>query len=296
MDRSPQRVAIKRRPWILWLIITVFLGMVIGNQLGEKYLASAPNQWQVITCDVGQGSASLIRTDDTSAILVDAGDNLDKLEDCLKWAQVTTLTAIFLTHEHEDHVLALKSIKDFRDTPVYVSNVFDLSELPTQYTNIQRQLQGQTTLFSGDRCTVEGNTLSPSGSTAHLETSYNDDSLIELFSITCGNSQNLTYLATGDLEKPGVQKLLSENLDVRVDVLAVPHHGSKGAGTSLLQAAHPQLALISAGKNNEYGHPHREITEFLTHQNVPTLSTIESGHIAIYTEEGKILSASSRSH
>lgn len=283
----------RQQTWFFWLIITVLAGFTIGHELGTQRVTAAPHQWQIVTCDVGQGSASLIHIDHDSAVLVDAGDEPDKLLGCLNWAGISKLEGIFLTHEHEDHVKALESVKKFRGTPVYVSTVFEQKQLPSGYTNLQRQLQGQSLGFTGDQCSVEAKTLSPDGLTAHLEASYNNDSLTELLNISCIEDRNLTYLATGDLEKPGVQKLLSQNPDVHADVLAVPHHGSKGAGTALLEATHPQLALISAGKNNEYGHPHQEITQYLAQHHVPTASTIESGHIATYVEQGRLMMVSS---
>ncbi len=80
----------------------------------------------------------------------------------------------------------------------------------------------------------------------------------------------------GDAEMQAEQAMLMENSeeDLRADVLKVGHHGSKNSTTQeFLEAVHPQMAIISAGEDNPYGHPSPELPERLQTAGVRVLRT-----------------------
>ncbi|KRM72555.1 hydrolase (metallo-beta-lactamase superfamily) protein [Lacticaseibacillus brantae DSM 23927] len=91
-----------------------------------------------------------------------------------------------------------------------------------------------------------------------------------------GDSQ---WLFTGDTTKEVEQaQLVPQHL--QADFLKVSHHGSKTASDfAFIQALNPQLALISAGRNNRYGHPHQETLATLQALHIPALNTATSGMI-----------------
>lgn len=108
--------------------------------------------------------------------------------------------------------------------------------------------------------TKPGETLSIMGS--HLQVLYplkigdggNNDSIV-----LYGRLLGLNFVFTGDLEKEGEAELLKTYPNLKVDVLKAGHHGSKGSSSpELLAQIEPKIALISAGKNNRYKHPHQE--------------------------------------
>ena len=106
---------------------------------------------------------------------------------------------------------------------------------------------------------------------------------------------SLTYrsfdmLFTGDLEKEAEEKVTEyiedgqkkQFLPDKYEVLKVGHHGSKnGTGEDLLKVVQPDVALLSAGKNNRYGHPHAETVERLRNAGSEILSTVEQGQVSI---------------
>ena len=99
-----------------------------------------------------------------------------------------------------------------------------------------------------------------------------------------------TALLTGDLEGEGEQDMLEyleqETDALHVDLLKTAHHGSKGATSdNFLEAVHADHAVISAGIDNMYGHPHQELLERLDNSNIPYDRTDRSGMIRI--TEGK---------
>ena len=80
------------------------------------------------------------------------------------------------------------------------------------------------------------------------------------------------FLFTGDLEEEGEQELIATYPNLPVDVLKAGHHGSKGSSSSeFLAHISPQIALISAGQNNRYKHPHQETLERFRVQNMTIL-------------------------
>lgn len=99
-----------------------------------------------------------------------------------------------------------------------------------------------------------------------------------------------TALLTGDLEGEGEQDMLKyleqETDTLHVDLLKTAHHGSKGATSgNFLEAVHADHAVISAGIDNMYGHPHQELLKRLDNSNIPYDRTDRSGMIRI--TEGK---------
>jgi competence protein ComEC len=99
-----------------------------------------------------------------------------------------------------------------------------------------------------------------------------------------------SFLLTGDIESWAEMRLLSCcEKDVRVDVLKVAHHGSKTSSTgSFLEAAHPRLALISAGVKNLYHHPSEVILDRLAERGIRVLRTDRDGMILVRLEEGRM--------
>jgi len=84
--------------------------------------------------------------------------------------------------------------------------------------------------------------------------------------------------------------LLSFGGSIKSDVLKVGHHGSKtSTSEKFLGLVNPGLAIISAGKNNKYGHPHQEVTERLSVFEIPILRTDEKGAIIVKSDGEKIV-------
>ncbi len=97
--------------------------------------------------------------------------------------------------------------------------------------------------------------------------------------------RKISFLLTGDMEKPIEQELLADQAVGHSDVLKVGHHGSKTSTTEpFLDAVHPALAVISDGFENSYGHPHRNTLAALQSRHIPALRTDRLGLIRIWTD------------
>ena len=110
----------------------------------------------------------------------------------------------------------------------------------------------------------------------------------ECFYVEFVSGKNATLLLTGDVEKEGEKALLEQLYDRNigeVDVLKVAHHGSGGSTSEeLLRLIRPRFAVISCGKDNRYGHPHRELLERLEKAGSTVLQTKEQGAVIIRFE------------
>jgi len=107
-----------------------------------------------------------------------------------------------------------------------------------------------------------------------------NDSSLALLMKTSGPS----FLFTGDMETDAEEKFLRKYGEVKFNqiILKVAHHGSKTSSTEpFIDAIRPQLSIISAGRNNSYGHPHQEVLETFQKFGLPTMITAENGSITV---------------
>ena len=89
------------------------------------------------------------------------------------------------------------------------------------------------------------------------EEDSNESSLVLMAEIN-----HVRWLFTGDVGEIGEREIIKRYQKLRVDVLKVGHHGSKTSSSeAFLEAIHARVAIISAGVNNRYGHPHQEVVE-----------------------------------
>jgi competence protein ComEC len=99
-----------------------------------------------------------------------------------------------------------------------------------------------------------------------------------------------SILLTGDIEKEAEGQIVAMNSNLHVDVVKVPHHGSRTSSTDLfVVATAPQLAIISVGQKSMFGHPHREVVERWAGSGAQVLTTGNCGMITV-TMDGKTMS------
>lgn len=91
-----------------------------------------------------------------------------------------------------------------------------------------------------------------------------------------------SFLFTGDAEAKSEKQILANGADIKADVLKLGHHGSStSTSEEFLKVVSPSLALISCGKDNDYGHPHKETIEKLEKYNIPYERTDIKGTIVV---------------
>lgn len=271
----------------LLLLSNVFVWFAVYQKQPNETLT-------VYFLDVGQGDAILIDSPRHGRALIDGGRNrkvLAELGKILPFAD-KRIDVMVATHPDVDHIGGLPEVVSrynigvFIESGVESENSMDNElEKRVREKNIPSILarRGMTINFGdGAKLII----LFPNQDVSKWET--NDASIVAKL-VYGGES----FLLTGDSTKRAESILL--NLDketLNVDVLKVGHHGSHNS-TSLayVQAISPDYAVISAGKNNSYGHPHKEVLDILEKVGAKIISTINLGTVKFETD-GKILKLS----
>ncbi|HYL41027.1 MAG TPA: ComEC/Rec2 family competence protein, partial [Candidatus Binatus sp.] len=218
---------------------------------------------RVTILDVGQGDAVLVEGGAGSRLLVDGGPDPGRLLIALDarlppWDR--RIDAVVLTHPHEDHVAGLALLL----TRYRVARVFEPGMLGPGpgYAAWEAALEhgGPTrwALGTGDRLTIDAISLValwPDRGTVPLHPSDGGTAINDVSIVLLGEVAGRRFLLTGDVEQGVDPQLLARGLP-RVQLLKVAHHGSGTATTqALLDALRPDLAVISVGVGNPYGHP-----------------------------------------
>jgi competence protein ComEC len=281
-----------------WMTATLVLGLIAVMIRAPFAPRIAPGILEVTAIDVGQGDSVLVAFPDGRLMLVDGGgipvfgsrvkSKLDIGEDVVSpylWSRsIRRLDVVALTHAHEDHIGGLSAIlENFHPSELWTGVTPDspswnaLRERARQSgVKIRPMRRGGPFPYGGTVAQV----LTPGPGYEPGAAPRNNDSLTLRL-----RYRDRSVLLTGDIERQVEAELLAENLIERTDVLKVAHHGSKTSSTpALLDSIHPAFALISAGFENSYGHPHPDILARLAARGVCVLRTDSLGLVTIRTD------------
>lgn len=261
----------------LLVTLVVILGILIV--IGKEQ-SSTPKMTSVSMLDVGQGDSFLIQASNGKQMLIDGGKDatvLGELAKVMPWGD-RSIDIVLATHPDMDHIGGLDEVlKRYKVDMFLTSEVGGETE---EYKNLLRIVhekkipayfvrQGMKFDLSSTEYFL---VLFPDRDVKGWET--NTGSVVGKFV-----SGERSVLFTGDSPAP-IEQYLSKMVPglLDVDILKLGHHGSRTSTTAAyLKATTPSLALISAGKNNSYGHPHKEVTDLLKQFKVPFISTQDSG-------------------
>ncbi|MDI3481337.1 MAG: competence protein ComEC [Tepidanaerobacteraceae bacterium] len=248
---------------------------------------SASPLLKVTFLDVGQADSIFIKLPEGKTMLIDAGNNDDgkTIINYIKKQGAKKLDAVVETHPHEDHIGAMDDIiNTFEIGKIYMPNVTTttrtfkdvLTSAAAKGLKITSAKGGMSIPLEGD---VKIEILAPNSK------KYED---LNNYSVVLKMTYKKTsFLFTGDAEKLSEDEMIKHNYDLKADVLKVGHHGSNSATSEeFLSAVSPKYAIISVGKNNEYGHPHKETLERLVAHGVKVYTTADNGNILV-TSDGE---------
>ncbi len=247
-----------------------------------------PRGWVLAMCDVGQGDALVLRAGPGTAVVVDAGPEPAPTDACLDRLEVTAVPLLVLTHFHADHVGGVVGVLDGRavgevegtvllDPPEGVSaaaRAVGRDPSPVAY-GVTRRI-GEVTLQ-----TVWPRPGARPGDSA--ESAPNNASVVLVAEVG-----GVRVLLTGDVE-PSAQAALARDLaGLRVDVLKVPHHGSRHQDLDWLTSLGARLALVSVGEDNDYGHPAPDLLAALSAAGSSVWRTDLSGDVVVVVRDGEV--------
>lgn len=267
--------------------------MVLIVFTGYEYVKFNNNKLHLIMCEVGQGEAILIITPSKGQILIDGGPDKSVL-DCLGrnmpfWDR--SIDLVILTHPHADHYTGLLDVVGryslggfYTEEVKSTSDGFKLLEAKLADRRLSAKYLTEGALFK-DKSGVELKILWPR--LAEIKKSDHNNSnpdLNGLSVVALLTYGNFSALLTGDAEENVLDSLnLSLN---KLTMFKVPHHGSANAvSEKFLNQLRPDLALISAGEKNKFGHPSSETLDLLKKNKVKVLRTDINGEIEIIADE-----------
>ncbi|MCR5798023.1 MAG: DNA internalization-related competence protein ComEC/Rec2 [Eubacterium sp.] len=250
--------------------------------------------------DVGQGDMEVIICDNRT-FLIDGGSTSKKniaenvIEPVLKFYGRDRIDEVFITHGDEDHTSGLIEMLDKgekRDIRICRVGLPGIENKDKNYLALEEKIRRENisidyicrkdSLRISDKLTFD--CLHPRIDFPWKEP--NDYSLTFMI-----NYKNYRILTTGDLEVNGEEDVLESmgNSPMSVDILKVGHHGSKSSTSdAFLAYFSPKYAFASAGVNNRYGHPAREVVDRIKSFGTFFLNTAESGAIIVSEENRRL--------
>lgn len=249
--------------------------------------------FEVIFFDVGQGDAALIKTPQKHNILIDGGPGNNLLpylyQELSFWNRDIDL--IILSHPHADHLSGLVEVLDRFNVKKVVWNKDKADSLI--YRKWKRKLEDTQTyqgyrgvkIYAGD---VTIDTLYP-------KLNYSKDNLNANSLVNKVKFDDRSLLFTGDIlieqEKKLIEwqnKCLTEKhswcqiMDLSAGVLKASHHGSSSSNSrEFIEEVNPSQVVISAGKDNRYGFPHKEVINLLNNLKIDIHKTFEDGNLRV---------------
>jgi competence protein ComEC len=262
--------------------------------LGLFYITfySSNNKYlKVVFLDVGQGDAIYVEAPNGRQMLIDGGPDatlLSSLSRVMPFAD-RSIDMIVATHGDLDHVGGFPVLLDnYKVTSIMENGAISDTKISSSLEDkiLKKKInkiiarRGMRIILD-DKKNIYFDVLFPDRDVSNMDS--NDGSIVG--KLVYGEN---SFMFTGDATTY-TENLIEWNEDentLRSDVLKLGHHGSKTSSSILwLEKVNPEVAIISAGKDNRYGHPHKEILDRLFSLKIPFLSTADLGNI-IFKSDG----------
>ncbi|OQY17634.1 MAG: DNA internalization-related competence protein ComEC/Rec2 [Desulfobacteraceae bacterium 4572_35.1] len=246
-------------------------------------LQPPPAPLELTAFSIGQGDSLLLRLGNKHTFLIDGGGLYSKTFDvgknllapALGHTGIDHFDAIILTHDHPDHRKGLIYILKHFSVDQFWSSI-PLSELHYSVQQAVSQQKIKTRLFP------QGwSTLPIAGATTlNIFAPQNSNNMNDRSLTLLASYKNDGILLTGDLESHGIEQLLEQTLPAPVNLLKLPHHGSRRSlPVKLMNTITPQFAIASVGYANRYGFPHVEVVTAVNNVGAQLIRTDRDGTV-----------------
>jgi competence protein ComEC len=195
---------------------------------------------------------------------------------------------LVLSHLHADHVGGIAGV--VRGRAIGELDVGPAREPVAAWREVERVAAARRipvrTAVAGERRVVGGVTLDVLGPARVFRGTRSDpnNSSVVLRVHTGGR----LLLLTGDVEVEAQREMVRAGIELRADILKVPHHGSPYQEPEFLRAVGASVAVVSVGKGNDYGHPSTPLLSELARDGAHTLRTDLDGDVAVCEQDGRL--------
>lgn len=297
---SSSKPIIKRTSGALVALVLLSL-FAQSSSLAVKGNAFFQGDFSIINCDVGQGDALVIRSEGKVAV-IDVGREDPAIDSCLTGLGVSRIDLLVLTHYDLDHVGGVLGAVTGREVVTALVTPFkddrpgaDIAQevLATKGVAMVQVEKG----MRGELGAYKWLVLAPSRGASDADDSndastsmYWESENVSLF--TLADSGEMAQMRMGS----DYRALFESGFGSRMVVVKVAHHGSADQAPELYEALDADIALISVGRDNSYGHPTQRTLDTLARSGSNILRTDEMGAIGITeTESGLEVSIAGRS-
>lgn len=267
----------------------------------KPYVELAEGESSVSFIDVGQGDCELIRTTNRN-ILIDSGNRgmAGRVINFLQYLGITKLDMVIVTHPHDDHYVEMKDIIGYFAVGQFIMPQLpeDLTPKTVYHLELLRTLENRGIpikyIKAGECFTLEDDSR-----IEFLAPIYDDYEDMNNFSIvTRFVHGERSFLFTGDIERMGELDLVESDVDIKADVLKIPHHGSANSNSEeFLKAVSPEIAVACAAVDNDYYHPRASVIYRLRDAGCSTTySTANNGTVVIISDGKDLRVVCERNH
>lgn len=247
--------------WSTVIVIAV-IAAVVGFQVLRSLNPWLPSDWFLVMCDVGQGDALVIREPGGNVMVIDAGPLPEKIDECLTHLGVREVAAVVITHYHRDHVGGIGGVLRGREVERIFATPYgepqDQKDLADKVLAEDSRGLDVEVMQAGQSWTLgalQFDVLWPSR-VINSGSVPNNASVVMLVTL-----ENQRIVLTGDIEREAQLAIMRANPAVGADIVKVPHHGSANLDPGFAAWTGGQVALVSVGHDNDYGHPTRDSLE-----------------------------------
>ncbi len=276
----------------LYILIFLALVNISAWQAGSFDLKEDDNKLKVAFLDVGQGDAIYVEAPNGAQMVVDGGPGKKIMEELgrLMPPGDMTIDLIVVTNPDKDHLAGFIDVLDKyevakvlesgtkKDTIVYKK----FKEMVKKEGMGEILARKGMQIFLDEGKGIYFEILFPDRDVSNWST--NDGSVVG--KLVYGEK---SFLLTGDATLKTENYLLASAVGLKSDVLKIGHHGSRtSTGDKFLEMVSPYYAIVSAGRDNSYGHPHKEVINRLEKYKIPILGTYEKGTVIFETDGFKL--------
>lgn len=271
-----------RRAFLWTLAISAIVLGIAARSMGNDGLL------HVYFLGVGQGDSIYVRTPSGRDMLVDGGPSakvLERLSLVMPWGD-RKIDVVMESHPDADHIGGLPEVLRRYEVGMFVEpGVESKNSIDDELHRIIKEkdipvllAKRGTNIDLGAGVVFE--TLFPDGDVSKIRDT-NTASIVG--QVRYGGT---AFMLNGDSPKAIENRLLSlDGARLASDVLKAGHHGSRtSSGEDYLKAVNPEYAVISAGKKNRYGHPHKEVMDALARLGIKTIMTYEEENIEFVSD------------
>lgn len=268
--------------------LSILLSIVLLLFTAIPVWANTLSETKVHFIDVGQADSIYIQMPNKQDVLIDGGNVADGtvVVSYLKAQGVDDIDLLIATHPHEDHLGGLPAVLD----TFKVEQIID-SGYPVKtdiYTTYSSKAKAEKAIWQADN----NQTFKFGDDTLQILTGAKDWKDVNDYSVVCRlDTGDIEFMLTGDAETP-VESSLTGQLDA--EILKVGHHGSTSStSVGFLNKVKPQVAVISVGTGNTYGHPAQETFQKLQNNGAKIYRTDLNGTVVV-TTNGKTYSVNTQ--